>query len=188
MLKTDYPETPQGRRDRLLMCILLDLGLRAGEASALTVGGLDLTAETIRVNRKKVGKQQTHRLTEDILDILDLIIAAQELLPKPTDALIRRSYNDGRLGMQGMGPVTLSRRVHFIASQHGIEGLTAHDCRHFWATWAANQPDVDLFRLQEAGGWTDLKMPRRYTEAAEIANEGIPEALRKNNKRHIKND
>ncbi len=29
----DQPDTPQGRRDRLMMCLLLDHGLRVGELS-----------------------------------------------------------------------------------------------------------------------------------------------------------
>jgi hypothetical protein len=32
---------------------------------------------------------------------------------------------------------------------------------------------VDPFRLQEAGGWNSLALPRRYVEAAKIANEGM---------------
>jgi len=32
---------------------------------------------------------------------------------------------------------------------------------------------VDVFRLQEAGGWNSLAMPRRYVERSEVANEGM---------------
>jgi integrase len=54
----------------------------------------------------------------------------------------------------------------------GLEGLSPHDCRHYWATDAARS-GTDPFRLQEAGGWASLAMPRRYVEAAEIANKGV---------------
>jgi integrase len=37
LLKTRHALTPQGIRDRLLMCLLLDLGLRSGEAAAQRV-------------------------------------------------------------------------------------------------------------------------------------------------------
>jgi hypothetical protein len=30
-----------------------------------------------------------------------------------------------------------------------------------------------VLRLQEAGGWSSLAMPRRYVEESEIANEGM---------------
>jgi hypothetical protein len=32
---------------------------------------------------------------------------------------------------------------------------------------------VDVLRLQEAGGWSSLAMPRRYVEESEIANDGM---------------
>jgi len=50
--------------------------------------------------------------------------------------------------------------------------LSAHDLRHTWATRAARS-GVDPFRLQQAGGWSSLAMPRRYVEDSEIANEGM---------------
>ena len=58
-----------------------------------------------------------------------------------------------------------------MGAEAGIAGLSAHDCRHYWAArWTGK---IDPFRLQEAGGWASLAMPRRYAEAAEIANEGM---------------
>jgi integrase len=55
----------------------------------------------------------------------------------------------------------------------GVAGLSPHDCRHFWAT-AAAQAGVDPLRLQEAGGWASLGMPRHYVARAAIANVGMP--------------
>jgi integrase len=54
----------------------------------------------------------------------------------------------------------------------GITGLSAHDCRHYWATQAARR-GVDPFALQQAGGWASLAMPRRYIADNEIANEDL---------------
>jgi len=61
------PDTPQGRRDALLMCLLVDHGLRAGEVSRLQVADLDLPAGELRFYRPKVDKNQTHWLTADAL-------------------------------------------------------------------------------------------------------------------------
>jgi site-specific recombinase XerC len=38
----DQPDTPQGRRDAVLIGLMLDLGLRCGEAAGLTVAGNEL--------------------------------------------------------------------------------------------------------------------------------------------------
>ena len=58
-----------------------------------------------------------------------------------------------------------------LGEQDGLEGLSAHDCRHYWATYWVRK--VDVLRLQEAGGWNSLAMPRRYVEESKIANDGM---------------
>ena len=42
------PDTPQGRRDALLLCLLLDHGLRVGEVAGLAVRDFDLAAGELR--------------------------------------------------------------------------------------------------------------------------------------------
>ena len=71
-----------------------------------------------------------------------------------------------------MSERAITWRVAYLGEQVGVHGLSAHDCRHYWATTAVRK-GTDLFALQEAGGWNSLAMPRRYVEAAEIANEGL---------------
>ena len=61
------PDTPQGRRHVLLLCLLLDHGLRVGEVAGLAVRDFDLAAGELRFYRPKVDKIQTHRLTADTL-------------------------------------------------------------------------------------------------------------------------
>ncbi|MFZ2518386.1 MAG: tyrosine-type recombinase/integrase, partial [Anaerolineae bacterium] len=72
----------------------------------------------------------------------------------------------------GMTERAVTARVETLGAALGIEGLSAHDLRHFWATTAAANK-TDPFSLQEAGGWSSLAMPRRYVEDAKIANEGV---------------
>ena len=47
------PETPQGRRDALLMCLLLEHGLRVGEVAGLGVKDFDLKAGTLTFYRPR---------------------------------------------------------------------------------------------------------------------------------------
>lgn len=49
-LKTQ-PDTPQGRRDALLMCLLLDHGLRVGEVILLQVQDFDLEEALVQIAR-----------------------------------------------------------------------------------------------------------------------------------------
>lgn len=57
------PTTPQGKRDGLLMCLLLEHGFRVGEIAILTRQAFDMKAGTLTLHRPKVNKTQTHTLT-----------------------------------------------------------------------------------------------------------------------------
>jgi integrase len=164
------PNHPQGRRDALLMCLLLDHGLRVGEVAALSVENLDLTSGMLRFYRSKVGKEQVHRLSPDALKAATAYANYGDL--PHSGPLLRRSRKNDHLGMPGMTERGITLRVRVLGERVGLVGLSAHDCRHFWATSAARN-GTDPFALQEAGGWSSLAMPRRYVEDQQIANEGV---------------
>ena len=71
-----------------------------------------------------------------------------------------------------MSDRAITGRVEFLGKRLGIDNLSAHDCRHYWATSAARH-GTDPFVLQEAGGWSSLAMPRRYVEDNEVANKDV---------------
>jgi len=169
-LKSQPGDKPQGRRDALLMCLLLDHGLRAGELSALTVEALDLEKGLLRFFRSKVGKEQVHRLSPDALDAARAYAAFGDMGAE--GPLMRRSLKSEKLGEAGLTTRAISQRVNLLGKALGIAHLSAHDCRHYWAT-AAARGGTDPFRLQEAGGWSSLAMPRRYIAENEIANDGV---------------
>ena len=163
------PDTPQGRRDALLLCLLLDHGLRVGEVARLQVRDIDLKAGELRFYRPKVDKVQTHKLTLDTFQALRAWIENGDA--PAAGALLRGSRKNGRLTTPGMSERAITQRVRVLGEAVGVYGLSAHDCRHCWATYWAHR--VDVLRLQEAGGWSSLAMPRRYIEESEIANEGM---------------
>ena len=177
-LKTQ-PDTPQGRRDRFIMCLFLDHGLRVGELARLTIDCFDLKAGEMKFYRPKVDKVQTHRLTADTL------AAARAYLAQDAPALgpVLRGSRKGKgskhdqpgggvLTNQGLTARAITQRVTDLGAALGIASLSAHDLRHSWATQAA-RAGTPLERLQDAGGWSSLAMPARYIEAAKIANAGV---------------
>ena len=166
----NQPNHPQGRRDALLLCLLLDHGLRVGEVAALRVENLDLASGLLRFYRSKVGKEQVHRLSPDALRAATAYTDYGDL--PPSGPLLRRSRKNDHLGQPGMTERGITLRVRVLGERVGLTGLSAHDCRHFWATSAARN-GTDPFALQEAGGWSSLAMPRRYVEEQQIANEGV---------------
>lgn len=165
------PDTPQGRRDALLMALLLDHGLRVGEIAGLTVGDLDLKAGEIRFYRPKVDKVQTHKLTADTLRAARAWFDSGDAPIMAGDKVLRGSRKGGALTGPGMSERAINNRVRALGEAAGVEGLSPHDCRHYWATtWARK---VDPFRLKEAGGWSSIATVDRYVEASKIANEGM---------------
>jgi integrase len=170
-LKT-HPDTPQGRRDALLMCLLLDHGLRVGEVALLTVDAFySDESGTFTFYRPKVGKQQKHRLSDDTLRALTRYF--EHDAPARGRLLFRPSAKGGQLKTgAGISERNLSERVRTIGRRIGIENLSAHDCRHSWATRAV-AAGTNAFALRDAGGWASLAMPSRYVEAAAVANERV---------------
>lgn len=167
LLKQQPVETSIGRRDALLMCLLLDHGLRCGEVIALRVNDLQLATATMTFYREKVDLVQTHDLTPDTLR------AAQVYLPDVEDeTALFPGYPNAEGRMQALTQRAVHARVRVLGQQIGIQDLSPHDCRHYWATQAMRS-GTSVDRLQEAGGWKSPAMPLRYATKARKANEGV---------------
>jgi integrase len=167
LLKTQYTSTPQGIRDRLLICLLLDLGLRASEVAALRVEDF---AEPgyITVYRQKTDSVDRMELTADILKAL----AAYAPYQRKEGLLLRGSRKTEELTEQNMSVRAIGSRVKILGRDIlGLWELSPHDLRHTWATRAAKNSDP--FTLRDAGGWTNMQTPGRYVERAKVVNEGI---------------
>lgn len=183
MKRQRQPDTPQGKRDRLLMCLLLDHGLRVGEVAILTIKNFDTKKSTVRFYRPKVDLWQTHKLSSDTKKALTAYLSSaaaasgqRSFADDDQRLLFYTSTKKKMLVSSGYTERSIQYRVAMIGLALGIETLSPHDCRHYWATKTAQLVEagkIDLLRLQEAGGWNSLKMPRHYVKLAEIANKGI---------------
>lgn len=168
-LKEHDLETPQGRRDAVLMCLLIDHGLRESEVHDLQVTDFDMKRGRVVFYRRKVDKEQTHKLSTATARAIEAYLRYDAPL---TGGLLRGSRKGGELTDSHMSISAIKQRVRALGAAVGIDRLSPHDCRHYWATRAAEK-GVNPLRLQEAGGWSSLEMPRRYVEASKIANEGM---------------
>ncbi len=153
-----------GRRDLLLLCLLVDHGLRCGEVVGLRVAGLDLAAGIFTVYRHKVDKFQTHLMTGDTLQAARRYIEEA----RPPGPPVFEGFTPG----QPLTARAINKRVGELGRLVGITGLSPHDLRHTWAT-RATRKGTPLERLRQAGGWAGLSMPLRYIEESAIANEGV---------------
>ncbi|RPJ25104.1 MAG: hypothetical protein EHM33_15675 [Chloroflexi bacterium] len=165
--------TPQGKRDALIMCLMLEHGLRVGEVAVLQTVDFDLSAGTITFERPKTKTRQKDRLTEKTLQAAKLYL---RIAPK-TGSIWRASAmkNEGRakkgqLTKQGLSVGAIYKRVEMAGRKAGIEDLSPHDLRHTFAERAKHNPTQIL---QNAGGWNSPAMALRYQQPDEIANEGL---------------
>ncbi len=161
------PDTPQGRRDALMMALFLEHGLRVSEVEALN--RYALTGETLIFYQQKTNKHQRHTLT----DVSARAASAYLKHDGPAcDGLLRGSRKGGELTDYAMRARALRKRVAVLGERVGVKGLSPHDLRHAWATFAT-RAGTGVRELQNAGGWASPAMPLRYAAAAEIANAGV---------------
>lgn len=163
-LLKSQPDTTRGRRDVLIMCLLLDHGLRVGEVADLNISSVNLQSGQLTIYRHKTNKTQIHALTPDTYKAARLYLADCE---SDQGALFVGVCSKSRVNTR-----SINERVIQMGEAIGIKGLSPHDCRHYFATDAIRN-GTDIKSLQDAGGWNSPAMPLRYAESAKVANSGV---------------
>ncbi|RZU46685.1 site-specific recombinase XerD [Krasilnikovia cinnamomea] len=155
-------------RDRALLRLLADLGLRIGEALARDLDDLSYNAgqRTLRFVGK--GSQQRERpLPAHTLEALDDYLAARaaatgcavDALTGPLFATTSTDGTPGRLAEPNV--FTWLRRLALTAGIPAAKRLSPHSLRHAFAT-GARQAGVPLEDVQDAMGHADPRTTRRY--------------------------
>ena len=165
-------QTPQGRRDALLMCLLLDHGLRVSEAAGLKVENFNLDTRQMTFYRQKTGKTSRHVLRGRAWACL------VEYLEKDQRAqggplLLASNKSGGLLPGSGMSERAINARVGELGRAVGVENLSPHDARHHGATKAGHDPNVSLAALMAWGGWESPTSAARYIDRGEADNDGV---------------
>lgn len=163
-LLKDQPATARGRRDALMMCLLLDHALRVSEVAALDRRSINLQTGELTIYRHKTNRTQIHQLTTDTYQAAQVYLAN---CPPEQEPLFV-----GICSKKRIDPSSINARVSQLGELIGIKGLSPHDCRHYFATDAIRN-GTDTKSLQDAGGWNSPAMPLRYAESARVANSGV---------------
>jgi integrase len=133
----------------------------------LQVSWFDLEGGYFHFEQPKVGGTLRHELSRTTRSAVTRYITHDH----PHGPLLYGSTQDGTL-YGGMSKSAINQRVRFLDRKIGVEQLSPHDCRHFWA-WSAVEAGTDLESLKQAGGWASLDMPSRYIKRREVANEKV---------------
>ena len=157
------PDTEQGRRDRLMVTLLVDHGLRVSELVGLSVEAFALPAGVLTFYRQKVDRWQRIEMTTDARAALSSWLDCEA---SPAAGPLLQAAKVGDISRTGLTTRSVATRIAELGRGIGVQGLSPHDLRHTWAT-AYVRGGGTLEQLREAGGWSSLAMPLRYIEANE---------------------
>jgi len=144
-------------RDRALILLLLDTGLRIHEAHALTVE--DASQEALLI-RGKGGKQRVVFLSVEVRLALKRYLKSCPHAPTGDAPLWWGKY--GALTLDG-----LKTAVRFVGKRAGLKRrLSPHAFRRTFATWSLRS-GIDLEQLRQLMGHSDYSVLRQYLALVE---------------------
>lgn len=149
-----------GIRNRLILLMLVDCGLRASELGALELGDVDLDLQALMVRMGKGGKSRRVPFGRAVGMALERYLVRRGKLD--SEALLVTCYGH---------PIDRYHLRHIIigcAEKAGIEHkrMGPHLLRHTFAV-SYLRAGGDVFSLQKMLGHADLTMTRRYSELAD---------------------
>ncbi len=154
------------------MCLLLHHGMRVSAAEILKIEDLDIQAKQMTFYRPKTGKTSRHNLRGRAWHcLIEYLSKDQKAQSGP---VLLASCKSGSLIMgKGLTTRAINERVKQLGQAIGIENLSPHDCRHYGATKAGNDPKVSLAALMSWGGWDSPQSAARYINRGQADNDGV---------------
>lgn len=166
------PKTPQGRRDKLALCLLAFHGLRVSELLSLTAGSYDRSEHTLTWQRQKTGITSNHILRNETRAAMLAYLERDAFTDDLAAPLFRGSLKNGELTTVGWSTQKINARLKLFGKALGIKALSPHDLRHFGATQIARS-GATLHELMSWGGWKTADVAMGYIEAAKVDNETV---------------
>jgi len=154
------PASAVGARDRAIVLVLLDTGVRCSELMQLTVDDLDLEAGRLRVLHAKGNKQRVVPFASRCRDALRHYLGFRGSEPGPL-FLAAGGHRTLRPGT-ALQPNGLKQLLRRLGRQASLAKVHAHRFRHTFATWAIEQ-DARELDVQYLLGHSTPDMVRRYS-------------------------
>lgn len=152
-------DDPLALRDRAIVAVLLDVGLRASEVAGIRTEHLDVTSGRLWIDRGKGNKARETRLG-----------AAARRPVRRYWLRYRRTLSDGAFFLANDGEPLTGQGIHFITTKVGrkaaVYPCNPHRFRHT-AAIEAIRAGMGLLELQTILGHSSLDMVRRYAKIAE---------------------
>ncbi|RJP51156.1 MAG: hypothetical protein C4583_09205 [Anaerolineaceae bacterium] len=163
-------DTPQGKRDALLMALFIFHGLRVSEIASLTVESFDMEKRMMTFTRFKTGRVSRHRIRGQAWQRLTAYL--QNDHPGSGGLWLASRKGSGELiPGSSMSIQAIGQRVADLGVGIGLDHLSPHDCRHAGATFIASDPKASMAGLMNWGAWESASSASRYIEAGQADND-----------------
>jgi integrase len=170
---------------RLFVHLMLDAGLRWGEAAGLHVFRVDLMRRVLRVQEvlergRRVKPQPKSKAGQRVVPLTDELVAelSEHLADRPRDGLVfveaGRDGNERPLDYANWLKRTWAPAVAAAGLAEPLP--TPHDCRHSYGSWLAEQ-GVPVHEIAALMGHSSLRAVERYVHASEARMERARGAL-----------
>lgn len=162
---------PVGKRDRAIILLLARRGLRRAEVAGLKIGDLDLSAQSVRVNRKGADAAEWLAICPATVEALGAWLAVREQIAAQSDALFVVATNRKRGA--GMTGDSVYRVVTERARQIGAH-IRPHGLRHGAITELIQRSNGNVAMAQAFAGHASPSTTTRYIDNLnDLAGQGV---------------
>lgn len=154
------PDRPESIRDRAMLSLLYDTGMRVSELVALDVDHVDLQAATVQCQGKAGRTRIVPIGPAAAAAVGDYLGGARERLTTSDTPSLFVNHRGGRLTRQGFWLILKS-----YAQRAGIDDITPHTLRHSFAAHALSQ-GAELSDIQKQLGHVSISTTQIYRQLA----------------------
>lgn len=150
-------------RNRLIVALMLDSGLRRHEVVSLKFTSVNLSDRYIVVEQGKGDKQRVVPFGFRTAELMKNYIAATSFYKKRDSLFIKES--NGKNGYEAVTDVTIKQLFRKLKTRSGVVKIRPHILRHTFATYYLENGG-NIYTLQSILGHTSLEMVKRYLHLA----------------------
>lgn len=162
LIATPNIKTFTGFRDRVMMLILIDTGLRIGELTSLRINDVDFTLRQITVRGEIAKSNRTRILPLTKKTVGEIQTLVDYINVEPDDYLFLTSFGER------YNADTFAKMLKKYAAKAGVTDVrvSPHTFRHYFAIKYLRSGG-NSFSLMKILGHTDISMTQRYVKYAE---------------------
>jgi len=148
-------------RDRVVLMLMFETGLRASELTGMMLDDVDLDARLAIIRRGKGGKGRLVRFSPQAAAALDDYLHLRRRHPLAGSGVLWLGEGGRKLGYAGLYNMVIKR-----GKAIGLKKIHPHKMRNTSAVrWLSRGGSVTGLMAQH--GWTSVDMARRYIRASE---------------------